>query len=80
MVLEDVLSPIHSFADVSEVKGLDFPVDVLCVTPPCVDVPQKRRAFNRLQGGEAIDLKARGAASVSEHLVAITEAVLLVGT
>ena len=34
---------------------------------------QKRRAFNRL-GGEDIDLKARGAASVSEPLVAVTEA------
>ena len=73
-VLESEVSPIHSFADVSEVKGLTLPVDVLCVTPPCVDVSQKRRAFNRL-GGEAIDLKARGAVSVSEHLVAVTEAV-----
>ena len=35
---------------------------------------RNRRVFNRL-GGVPIDLKARGAASVSEHLVAIVEAV-----
>ena len=33
-VLEGEVSPIHSFADVSEVKDLSLPVDVLCVTPP----------------------------------------------
>ena len=74
MVLEDALSPLHSFSDVSEVKGQSLLVDVLCVTPPCVDVTRNRRVFNRL-GGAAIDLKARGAASVSEHLIAIVEAV-----
>ena len=73
-VMEDALSPLHSFSDVSEVKGQSLPVDVLCVMPPCVDVTRNRRVFNRL-GGVPIDLKARGAASVSEHLVAIVEAV-----
>jgi hypothetical protein len=37
-------------------------------------VTRNRRVFNRL-GGVPIDLKARGAASVSEHLVAIVEVV-----
>ena len=58
-VLEDALSPFYSFPDVSEVRGRSLPVDVLCVTPPCVDVTRNRRVFNRLNG-VPIDLKARG--------------------
>ena len=73
-VLEDSLSPLYAFSDVSEVKGKRLPVDVLCITPPCVDVTRNRRAFNRL-GGVPLDLVARGAAAVSEQLAAITEAV-----
>ena len=73
-VLEDALSPLYAFSDVSEVKGKSLPVDVLCITPPCVDVTRNRRAFNRF-GGVPIDLIARGAAAVSEQLAAITEAV-----
>jgi hypothetical protein len=34
MVLEDALSPLHSFSGVSEVKGQSLPVDVLCVHAP----------------------------------------------
>ena len=33
-VLEDALSPLHSFSGVSEVKGQSLPVDVLCVHAP----------------------------------------------
>jgi hypothetical protein len=73
-VLEDALSPLYSFSDVSEVKGKSLPVDVLCITPPCVDVTRNRRVFNRL-GGVPIDLVARGAAAVADQLAAIVEAV-----
>ena len=41
-MLEDEVSPIHSFADVSEVKGLSLPVDVLSVEP-------KQRCHHRLE-------------------------------
>jgi site-specific DNA-cytosine methylase len=73
-VLEDALSPLHLFSDVSEVEGKSLPVDVLCITPPCVDVTRNRRVFNRL-GGVPVDLVARGAAAVAGQLAAIVDAV-----